>query len=148
MIGGGGGANLPGVLLGLAAAGCFVGIVLCNRKMEDISSYDKSVMQLALSAVTVLPYVLVRNGWSWLHPDLRSAMIVIMLGIVHTGFAYCLYFSGMGTLPVQTVAILGYLEPVVSVLCSALILHEQMTILGWVGAVMIIGAAVLSEIIE
>jgi drug/metabolite transporter (DMT)-like permease len=68
-----------------------------------------------------------------------------MLGLIHTGVAYCMYFSGMGSLPVQTVAILGYLEPVVSVLCSALFLHESMGAAGWIGAVLIIGAAVVSE---
>jgi drug/metabolite transporter (DMT)-like permease len=68
-----------------------------------------------------------------------------MLGVLHTGVAYCLYFSGMGSLPVQTVAILGYLEPVVSVLCSAFFLREAMGVSGWIGAVLIIGAAVVSE---
>ena len=69
-----------------------------------------------------------------------------MLAILHTGVAYCLYFSGMATLPVQTLAVLGYLEPVVSVLCSAFFLHEPMGITGWIGAVLILGAAVISEI--
>jgi len=47
-----------------------------------------------------------------------------MLGIIYTGFAYCLYFSGMTYLPVQSIAILGYLEPVVSILCSVFILQK------------------------
>ena len=56
-------------------------------------------------------------------------------------------FSGMGSLPVQTIAILGYLEPVVSVLCSVIFLHESMGAAGWIGAVLILGAAVVSETI-
>ena len=72
---------------------------------------------------------------------------MLLLGAVHTGFAYCLYFSGMGSLPVQTVAILGYLEPVVSVLCSAVFLKESMSPAGWFGAVLILAAAVVSELI-
>ena len=77
--------------------------------------------------------------------DLCSVLIVLMLGIVHTGFAYCLYLSGMGTLPVQTVAVLGYLEPVVSIFCSAFFLQEAMSTSGWIGASMIIFAALMSE---
>ena len=137
--------RLSGVAMGLMAAVCFVVIVISNRKLRGISALDKSVVQLAVSAATILPYVLARNLGKPLVFDLRSVLIVLMLGIVHTGIAYCLYFSGMGSLPVQTVAILGYLEPVVSVLCSAFFLREAMGAAGWIGAVLIIGAAVVSE---
>ncbi len=137
--------NPSGVIMGLLAAVCFVVIVISNRKLRGISALDKSVVQLALSAATILPYVLVRNLGTPLSLDRRTVLIVLMLGVVHTGVAYCLYFSGMASLPVQTVAILGYLEPVVSVLCSAFFLKEAMGAAGWIGAVLIIGAAVVSE---
>ena len=141
-------ADMAGVALGLMAALSFVVIVICNRKLADIDVYDRSIVQLLLSAVTILPYFLIRNHGTTIPADLRSVLIVLMLGIIHTGFAYCLYFSGMASLPVQTVAVLGYLEPVVSVLCSALILHEAMSPLGWIGAGMIILAAAASEMVD
>lgn len=141
----GSGGNALGVVLGLSAAACFVVIVICNRHIRQVPALDKSVVQLALSAVTIFPYALIKNRGAALEADARSVLIILMLGLVHTGVAYCLYFSGMGTLPVQTVAILGYLEPVVSVLCSAFFLREAMGAAGWTGAVMIIGAAVISE---
>ena len=142
---GGSVGNIGGVVMGLLGALCFVAIVICNRKLRDIPALDKSIVQLAVSALTILPYVLVKNRGPVFPPDFRSALIVLMLGVVHTGLAYCLYFSGMGSLPIQTVAVLGYLEPVVSVLCSAVFLHEAMGIPGWIGAVLILGAAVVSE---
>ncbi len=137
--------DAAGILMGLMAAICFVIIVICNRKMQGINPYDKSIVQLVISAVTVLPYVLVKNWGIEINWNVKSVVIIIVLGLVHTGVAYCLYFSGMTTLPVQTVAILGYLEPVVSVICSAVILHEHMNISGWIGAVLILGAAIISE---
>ena len=137
--------SVSGLIMGLAAALSFVVIVICNRKIREIQALDKSVIQLAISAVTILPYVLVKNWGTPLNLDTQSVLIILVLGLVHTGFAYCLYFSGMGSLPVQTVAILGYLEPVVSVLCSAFFLHETMDVAGWIGAALIIGAAVVSE---
>ena len=140
--------NALGVVMGLAGAVCFVGLVLCNRKIRDIAALDKSVVQLAVSALTILPYVLLKNRGAALSWDTRSVLLTLLLGVVHTGFAYCLYFSGMGSLPVQTIAILGYLEPVVSVLCSAVFLHERMGLAGWIGAVLILGAAVVSESIR
>ena len=144
---GGGGGNPAGIALGLAAAACFVGIVLCNRKLRDIRAMDRALVQLAVSALTILPYALVHNRGTPLQADLPSLLILLMLGLVHTGVAYCLYFSGMASLSVQTVAVLGYLEPVVSVLCSALFLREAMTPAGWLGACLIVGAAVACELI-
>ena len=141
----GGTGDVSGILMGLMAAVCFVVIVICNRKMQGINAYDKAVAQLVISAITVLPYVLIRNWGADLDWNVRTIAIIIILGLVHTGLAYCLYFSGIATLPVQTVAILGYLEPVVSVLCSAVILHEHMNVSGWIGAALILGAAIVSE---
>ncbi len=135
-----------GVAFGLAGACCFVGIVFCNRKLSDISSFDRAFVQLAVSAVTVLPYVMIKNGGLPL-PDLKSGMIVLMLGVLQTGVAYCLYFSGMAKLPVQSVAILGYIEPVVSVLCSVIFLREPLGWYGGIGAALIIAAAAISEVI-
>lgn len=140
--------NISGVFMGLAAAAAFVVIVICNRKIHDIPALDKSVLQLAISALTILPYVLVNNHNVNLSLDARSVLIILMLGILHTGFAYILYFSAMHNLPVTTFAVLGYLEPVVSVLCSFFFLHEAMGMAGWIGAVLIIGAAVVSETVS
>lgn len=144
---GGGTGDPKGVAYGLAAAVAFVCIVLCNRKLKDISAMERSIIQLSVSAVTILPYFIWNNRDSDIAVDTGSVLIVLMLGILHTGVAYCLYFSGLGTLPVQTIAILGYLEPVVSVFCSALILREHMSVWGWLGAGMIIVSAVVSELI-
>ena len=136
-----------GIAYGLLGACCFAGIVFCNRRMKGTDAMDRATVQLALSALTILPYLLIRNGGSFPLPDVQSLWIVLMLGILHTGVAYCLYFSGMAALPVQTVAILGYLEPVVSVLCSVIFLQEMMGWTGWLGAALIIGAALISELI-
>lgn len=142
----GGDLNLKGVGLGLTAALCFVGIVLCNKKSAGIDPLEKTAIQLAASAAVVLPYVLYHQWGNTLSVDTRSALLVLILGFVHTGFAYILYFGSMVKIPVQSVAILGYLEPVVSVLTSALILREPITTSGILGAVLILGAAVYSEI--
>ncbi len=135
-----------GIVYGLLAALGFVGIVLCNRKLHNISAYDRSVVQLLVSALTILPYFLIHNRGVTLTFDTTSILIILMLAIIHTGVAYCLYFSGMATLPVQTVAVLGYLEPVVSVLTSVLLLNEPLSLPGWIGALMVIIAAAASEL--
>ena len=118
--------ELLGIILGLLSAVCFVGIIICNRKIKNVPAFDKAVVQLAVSAFTVMPYALFKNYGLTLKFDTTSLINTLILGIVHTGAAYCLYFSGLGNLPVQTIAVLGYLEPVVSVFCSAFFLKESL----------------------
>lgn len=140
--------NWLGILFAFLAALSFVGIIFCNKKLDGINAYDKAIVQLAVSALTVLPYVIFNNWGTPLSLDLRSVLLTLMLGLLQTGFTYCLYFDTLGRLPVHSVAVLGYLEPVVSVLCSVFILQEGMDVLGWIGAVLIIGAAAVSELIS
>ncbi|MBR6821687.1 MAG: EamA family transporter [Clostridia bacterium] len=138
--------SVSGIIMGLMGALCFVGIIICNRKLKDISPLDKSFIQLAISVIVILPFVLIKNIGRTLDVDLISVLISLLVGIINTGLAYVFYFSGMSILPVHEVAVLGYLEPVVSVLCSVFFLHEHMGIMGWIGTLMIIGAALCIDI--
>lgn len=144
---GGGVGDPAGVRLGLTGACCFTALVFCNRRLKEISALDRTTVQLAVSALTVLPFVLVKSGGRFPVPqDLRSVLIALLIGAVQSGLAYYLYFDGMAVLPVHAVAILGYLEPVVSVLCSALVLREPLGLTGGIGAALILAAAVFSEL--
>lgn len=138
-----------GIALGLAAAVAFVGIVICNKKIEGVGAYDKVVVQLGCSAATVLPYALLVNGGLPLAGvDLRSWLLLACVCIVQTGIAYIFYFGAMGELPVHEIALLGYIEPVESVLLSALFLHEPLGVAGAIGAAMVIAAAAAGELID
>lgn len=139
--------DLKGVIFGLLAAVCFTGNVICNRKFSPMVPLDKSMTQLGIAALTILPYVLIKDGGADIHFDTRSIIVILIMCLVHTGFAYVLYYGALPKLPVQSVAILGYLEPVVAVFCSAVFLKEAMSTAAWIGAVLIIGAAVTSELI-
>lgn len=140
--------NIYGVILGLLAAMAFVFLIIFNRKLKDISSYDKVVVQLGISALTILPYAIINNIGKPLILDTKTVVLVIILGVIHTGVAYCFYFGSINDIPVQAVAILGYIEPVLSVLSSALLLNEPISILGIIGAILILLSACFSEIIE
>ena len=142
--------DLTGVTLGLLAALAFVGIVICNKRIEGVGAYDKVVVQLGVSALTVLPYALAVNGGALplSGVDARSWMLLALLCLVQTGLAYIFYFGSMGVLPVQEIALLGYIEPVVSVLGSALFLHEPLGVAGVVGAALVIAAAAAGELVQ
>lgn len=134
------------VMYGLLAAVCFVAIVLCNKRIKDIKPLDKTITQLFISAFTVFPYVISNR----LYPtsiDTRSLLIIILLGIVHTGIAYILYFNSIDVLDSDKIAIISYIEPVLSILIGTIIFKERLTILGIVGAVMILFSALANELI-
>ncbi|MBQ2829702.1 MAG: DMT family transporter, partial [Oscillospiraceae bacterium] len=97
------------------------------------------------SAVVLLPYVLLTEDVSALTFDGASVGLLLLIGVLHTGVAYALYFSSISALPAQTVGLLGYIDPVIAVLLSALLLHEPLGISGAAGTLLILGAAVVSE---
>ena len=148
LTGGAEGVTGIGVALAFGAALGFFGMVMCNKKLGPVPVYEKTCVQLASATVAALPFVLINNWGVALQPDTLSVALVIMLGVVHTGFAYCLYFGALGHLSAQTIAVLGYIEPAVAVLVSAFALHQPLSVFGWIGAIMIIGAAAVSEVVE
>lgn len=135
-----------GIALALGAALLYAAIVISNKKMHGISGLERTVVQLGISALVLLPYNLltVQGPLPALEPG--ALVLLLAVGIVHTGLAYFLYFGCMEDLPSQTVAILAYVDPVTAVLLSALVLREPMSIGMWLGAGMVIAAAVLLEL--
>jgi len=140
------GGELKGILFGLAAALLYASIMLMNKQLSEISALEKTIMQLGTSAVILLPYCMLTVGGSALTVDLKTILLLIILGVVHTGVAYALYFDAFGAIQAQTAAILSYIDPVVAVLASVLILREPMQSVEAIGAVLILGAAVISEV--
>ena len=138
--------ELKGILFGLGAAILYASAIILNKKLKEISAYEKTVMQLGTAAVVVIPYIFLTEDITQLTFTPLTAVMLLITGIVHTGIAYALYFNSMKDLKAQTVAIFSYIDPAVAILLSAFILKEDMDIYGIVGAVLILGSALLSEI--
>lgn len=137
-----------GIILASGAAMLYASVMLLNRKLKSISAYDKTVIQLGVAAAVVLPYALLTGGFDMSAMTVAGFVPLLIVGIVHTGFAYWLYFGALGQLPSQTVALFSYLDPVVAILLSALLLQEPLGWQGIVGAVLILGSALCSELPE
>lgn len=138
--------NVPGILCGVLAAFFYACVILLNKHIKNISAYDMTMTQLFIAAVVILPYVLLTEDVSAFSLDTKAFICLLLLGIVHTGFAYMIYFSSITVLKAQTVAIFGYIDPVVAIILSALLLKEEMGITGVIGAVLILGSTLFSEI--
>lgn len=138
-------AEMRGIVFGLGAAVLYASVILMNKKMAGISAYDKTILQLSMASIALLPYVLVTENWSAVTFSPLSATLLLIAGIVHTGIAYWLYFGSMEHLHSHTVALLSYLDPILAIVLSMVFLREPMSPAAAVGAVMILGAAYISE---
>ena len=143
--GGAGQVHIGGILFGLGAAAFYATVIILNKKIVVGDIYAKTIIQLAGAALVMIPYVLLTEGVPDLSMSAAGVGTVLLVGIVHTGITYALYFGSMQRLRAQTVAVLSYIDPVFALLLSAAVLHESLSPLGIVGAVLIIGSAIISE---
>lgn len=139
-------SNGQGILLGLAAAVFYATVVLLNKKITGLASLERTVMQLGLSSAVLLLYVLVTGGIGDIASlPLTGMILLLVVSIVHTGVTYALYFGSIEHLSAQTAALLSYIDPVVAVLLSALLLREPLGLAGIAGAVLVLGSTMVSE---
>jgi drug/metabolite transporter (DMT)-like permease len=119
-------------------------MVIFNKKAHSITGMRNSMLQLSISFLTVAIFTGFRQGFI-IHVSLGDWIPIFILGLLNTGIGCYLYFSSIGNLPVQTVAILGYLEPLSAVVFSVLFLREILQPIQIIGAVLVIGGAVFAE---
>lgn len=139
-------SNWTGIGFGLGAAVLYTTVVILNKKNPVENAGGKTMLQLFSSSAVLLPYLLLTEGVSGFQLDGMGIAMLLVVGIVHTGIAYVLYFGSIQRLRSQTVAVLSYIDPVGAIVLAWLILGEGMTLAEIIGAVMILGAAMASEI--
>ena len=139
-------SELKGVALGVGAAVLYATVILLNKKLRNISAMDSTMVQLFVAGAVLIPYVLFTADLPALVWSGAGIALLAVVAIVHTGVAYVLYFGSLAGLSAQTAAVLSYLDPVTAVALSALLLKEPLTVYTVIGAVMILGAALLGEL--
>ena len=137
--------NKLGILCSLMSAVMYAFMVICNKKAKDITGLENSMLQLLVSFLTSAVFVGIKQGYA-MDIQAESVLPIVILGLVNTGVGCYFYFSSIDRLPVQTVAVCGYLEPLSAVMFSSLLLNEQLTTLQIIGAILIIGGAICGEL--
>ena len=143
---GGQSVDLRGIALGLGAAFFYAAVIIMNKKTPGTEPYRRTTIMLLSAGIVMLPYLFLTDGFSGAGFSPTAILLLLVLGIFHTGIAYAMYFGSMDGLRVQTIAVFSYIDPVSALLFSALLLREPVTALNVTGAVMIIGSAVISEL--
>ena len=141
-------SELKGILFGLGAAALYATVVMMNQGLKAVPTYDKTIMQLGAAAVVLIPYILVVEDLSLVVLTPLIVVMLVIVGVLHTGIAYALYFASMNGLKAQTVALFSYIDPIVAIILSALFLKEPMTVFSGIGAVLVLGATMISELPE
>ena len=135
-----------GIVLAMSAAVFYASVMFLNKFVKGVSTYDSTVMQLGSAALVFIPYALLTVDFTSLEWTSKGLMLLVVLGVVHTGVAYALFFGSFTKLPAQSISIYSYVDPLMSVLLSWLVLQEPLGWTGFVGALLILGSTLASEL--
>ena len=143
---GGGKQDLLGIAFGLAAAALYATVMLLNKFIKGVTDLHRTFIQFLAAIVVLVPYVACTGGFTLGGLSGNGWINLLIVGLVHTGISYCMYFTALKELPGQKVAILSYIDPLVAVLVSVVLLNEGMTVPQIVGGVLILGFTLWSEL--
>ena len=142
----GNGKDFVGILFGLGAALFYATVILLNKFIKNVEGIHRTFLQFLSTIVILLPYVCLTSGVTLGTLNSKGWINLLIVGLIHTGITYCLYFSSLKELPGQKAAILSYVDPLVAVLISVILLGEPMTLLQAAGGVLILGFTLWNEI--
>lgn len=142
---GGGGSDLVGIMFGLGAAAFYATVILLNKFIKNVAGLHRTVLQFYAAVVILVPYVVLTGGSTLGGLNGLGWGCLLIVGLIHTGFTYCLYFSALKDLSGQEASILSYIDPLVAVLVSVLILGESMTVMQVIGGILILGFTLWNE---
>ena len=135
--------GIKGVLFGLGAALFYAAVIIINKKMDGMENDDRTIVQLGIAAIALLPYVLLTEDFGAMTIQTSSIVMLLIAGIVHTGIAYALYFGSIRQVPAQTIALFSYIDPITAVILSVLVLKEEITLSIMIGIVLVIGSTLI-----
>ncbi len=142
----GGGSHIKGIAFGLAAAFFYAFVVISNKFIKGVDGIQRTFLQFVASAIVLAPYVVLTEGFSLAAVDARGYVLLGVVGLIHTGVCYCLYFSALKDVSGQEAAILSYADPLVAVLASVFVLGEAISLPQIIGGILILGFTLWNEL--
>ena len=138
--------HLIGIAFGLGAAVLYATVILLNKFIRNVEGIHRTLLQFTAAIIVLIPYVGATSGVTLGGMNAVGWVCLLIVGVVHTGVTYCMYFSSLKELPGQKAAILSYIDPLVAVLISVTLLGENMTLPQVIGGALILGFTLLNEI--
>ncbi|MGI6226670.1 MAG: DMT family transporter [Peptococcales bacterium] len=143
---GGHGNNFLGIVFGLGAAALYATVIILNKFIKTVTGIDRTLIQFFAAIIVLSPYVWLTTGIQIGSIDSFGLLNLLILGLIHTGITYCLYFSSLKDLKGQEVAILSYLDPLIAIIVSVVILGEAINTMQIIGGMFILGFTLLNEV--
>ena len=140
------GNNFTGILFSLGAACLYATVILLNKFIKKVEGIHRTFLQFIAAIIVLIPYVFMTSGITLKNLDSFGWVNLLIVGIIHTGITYCMYFSSLKELPGQKAAILSYIDPLVAVFVSVTILGESMSLLQVIGGLLILGFTLYNEL--
>lgn len=137
--------NFIGICFGLCAAVLYATVIILNKLIKNVTGIDRTLIQFFAAIVILLPYVSLTDGLHLSSAGAFGIINLLIVGIVHTGITYCLYFSSLKDLKGQEAAILSYTDPLVAIIVSVSFLGENITLTQILGGILILGFTLLNE---
>ena len=137
--------HMVGIMYSVCAAIFYAIVVILNKFIKNLPSTIVTIIQLFFSALVLLPMVYFNTRFNLSNLDIKSLILLIIVGILHTGLAYLLYFTAIKDVEGQSIAILSYIDPIFAVILSGLLLNERLTLIQILGGILILGSAFISE---
>ena len=135
-----------GILLALLSAVLYASDVSINKFLDQVPACERTLVQLAVAALVMIPYILLTEDVAAMALTPLGAVLLLIVGVFHTGWCYSLFFGSMTYLPAQTVVLFSYIDPIVAIFLSALLLKEPLGWSGILGAVLVLGSTLISEL--
>ncbi len=142
----GGGKDFIGILFGLGAAMFYAMVIILNKFIKNVDGIHRTFLQFVSAIIVLVPYVLLTSGITLGNLNSIGWINLLIVGLVHTGITYCMYFPSIKELPGQKAAILSYIDPLVAVFISVTVLGETMTLMQICGGLLILGFTLRNEI--
>lgn len=138
--------NSLGILFGLGAAVLYACCILLNKFIKGVGGIERTFLQFLAAIAVMVPYVALSGGSSIENLDRIGWICLLVVGLVHTGITYCMYFTAVEHIPGQAVAILSYIDPLVAVIVGVAVLGEPLTVSQIIGGAMILGFTLWNEL--
>lgn len=144
LLGSGQAISAAGIAVGLAGGWLYAFFQLLVKDLtEELESTTIVTVEVTMDAIVILPLAIWQfAAWGTALTG-RDWIAAVVLGLVCTAVAYTIWVEGVGRIPVQHSAILGFLTPVVAPLVAWLFLGEGMTAATALGGALVLAAGVL-----
>lgn len=137
--------HVMGILTAVGAAALFAAVVVINKVMKRVPAQEATFFQLIVAVVITMPYAFFVRGEAVV---ITAGAIVpmLILGALHTGAVYMLFFGALNKLSAQTAALMTYLTPVTTWLLITLLVTRKAELFPIIGAAMVLLSVFVGEV--